>query len=59
MLYFEMFYSIDGSYASQGKLGCAVLGNHSTKEVSEYRNQEKWTTASSHTNAPKILINVK
>ena len=32
MLFF-CFFSVDNKYASQGKLGAAILGNHATSEV--------------------------
>lgn len=29
-------YSVNGQYVKQGKVGAAVLGNHTTKEVRTY-----------------------
>lgn len=29
----NVFYSVNGQYLKQGKLGAAVLGNHANKEV--------------------------
>ena len=31
---FYHFFSVNGQYAKQGKLGAAVLGNHAAKDVS-------------------------
>lgn len=39
---YDMIYSVNGQYASQGKLGVAVLGSHAKKEVIQMIDDSMW-----------------
>uniref|UniRef100_A0A8B9RDX7 peptidylprolyl isomerase n=1 Tax=Astyanax mexicanus TaxID=7994 RepID=A0A8B9RDX7_ASTMX len=58
-IYYPVFFSVNGQYVKQGKLGAAVLGNHVTKEykILLYGSQQKHiTTARIH---PGFILTVQ